>query len=133
MAGKTLTDARIGALVPRRTAYDIRDGKLRGFDVRLTPSGKKRFFVHCQHRGERAWKIVGERDGEADPYADTPGEPPRVHPLRVLAQPPERTLGDFQPPLTSVLICPAVFVVTGKKRHLEGPGRAIDPEVILYH
>ena len=60
MAGKTLTDARIGALVPRRTSYDIRDGKLRGFGVRVTPSGRKRFFVHCQHRGQRVWKIVGE-------------------------------------------------------------------------
>ena len=24
------------------------------------PSGRKRFFVHCQHRGERVWKIVGD-------------------------------------------------------------------------
>ena len=59
MAGKTLTDARIGALVLRNTAYDIRDGKLRGFGVRVMPSGRKRFFVHCQHRGQRVWKIVG--------------------------------------------------------------------------
>ena len=55
-----LTDARIGALKPRKSAYDIRDGKLRGFGVRVLPSGGKRFFVHCQHRGERVWKIVGD-------------------------------------------------------------------------
>ena len=60
MAGKTLTDARIGALVPRKTSYGIRDGKLRGFGVRVTPSGRKQFFIHCQHRGIRVWKIVGE-------------------------------------------------------------------------
>ena len=60
MAGKTLTDARIGALVPRKTSYDIRDGRLKGFGVRVTPSGRKRFFIHCQHRGERVWKIVGD-------------------------------------------------------------------------
>ena len=65
MAGKTLTDARIGVLVPRKTAYDIRDAKLRGFGVRVTPSGRKRFFIHCQHRGERVWRIVGE-GGEMD-------------------------------------------------------------------
>ena len=29
-----LTDARVKVLRPRRTAYDIRDGKLRGFGVR---------------------------------------------------------------------------------------------------
>ena len=58
MPKPALTDARIGALGPRNTGYDIRDGKLRGFGVRVLPSGRKRFFVHCQHRGERIWKIV---------------------------------------------------------------------------
>ena len=62
MLGTNLTDARIGALAPRKTSYDIRDGKLKGFGVRVTPSGGKRFFVHCQHRGERVWKIVGDFD-----------------------------------------------------------------------
>ena len=55
-----LTDARIRALRPRKSAYDVRDAKLRGFGLRVLPSGGKRFFVHCQHRGERVWKIVGE-------------------------------------------------------------------------
>ena len=59
MPRTTLTEARVRALRPRRVAYDIRDGKLRGFGVRVLHSGKKRFFVHCQHRGERVWKIVG--------------------------------------------------------------------------
>ena len=57
-----LTDARIAAFAPRKSSYDIRDGKLRGFGVRVMPSGRKRFFVHCQHRGERVWKIVGDAD-----------------------------------------------------------------------
>ena len=60
MARTNFTDARIGALVPRRTAYEIRDARLRGFGVRVLPSGRKRFFVHCQRRGERVWKIVGD-------------------------------------------------------------------------
>ena len=49
MARTALTDARIGALRPRKIAYDIRDGKLGGFGVRVLPSGRKRFFVHSQH------------------------------------------------------------------------------------
>ena len=57
-----LTDARVKALRPRKSAYDIRDGKLKGFGVRVLPSGRKRFFVHCQHRGERVWKIVGDAE-----------------------------------------------------------------------
>ena len=58
----TLTDARVRALRPRKTAYDTRDGNLKGFGIRVLPSGRKRFFVHCQHRGERIWKIVGDAD-----------------------------------------------------------------------
>ena len=58
----TLTDARLRALRPRKAAYDTRDGKLTGFGVRVLSSGRKRFFVHCQHRGERVWKLVGDAD-----------------------------------------------------------------------
>ena len=60
MARVVLTDARIAALKPRKSARDIRDGKLRAFGVRVLPSGRKRFFVHCQQGGKRVWKIVGE-------------------------------------------------------------------------
>ena len=60
MAKITLTQARVKALRPRRTTYYVRDGKLRGFGVRVLPSGRKRFFIQCQHEGERVWKIVGD-------------------------------------------------------------------------
>ena len=60
MPGTTLTEARVKALKPRKSVRDVRDGKLRGFGVRVSPSGRKQFFIHCQHRGERIWKIVGE-------------------------------------------------------------------------
>ena len=60
MANVTLTEARVKALQPRKTVRDVRDGKLRGFGVRVLPSGRKRFFIQCQHRGERVWKIVGD-------------------------------------------------------------------------
>ena len=59
MPKNTLTEARVRELRSRKCAYDIRDGKLKGFGVRVLPSGQKRFFVNCQHRGERIWKIVG--------------------------------------------------------------------------
>ena len=48
------------ALKSRKTVREVRDGKLRGFGVRVSPSGRKRFFIHCQHQGERIWKIVGD-------------------------------------------------------------------------
>ena len=60
MPATILTDARVRALKPRKTVRDFRDGKLRGFGVRVSPSGRKQFFIQCQHHGERVWKIVGD-------------------------------------------------------------------------
>ena len=60
MPRTTLTEARVKALMPRKSVRDVRDGKLTGFGVRVSPSGRKRFFIHCQRRGERIWKIVGD-------------------------------------------------------------------------
>ncbi len=60
MPATTLTDARVRALNPRKTTREVRDGKLKGFGVRVSPSGTRRFFIHCQHKGERVWKIVGD-------------------------------------------------------------------------
>ena len=60
MPRTTLTAARVTALRPRKSPYDTRDSKLTCFGVRVLPSGRKRFFIHCQHRGERVWRIVGD-------------------------------------------------------------------------
>ncbi len=62
MPATILTDARVRALKSRKTVRDFRDGKLRGFGVRVSPSGRKQFFIQCQHRGERTWRIVGDAD-----------------------------------------------------------------------
>ena len=55
-----LSEARVKALRPRASAYDLRDAKLRGFGVRVLPSGARRFFIHIQHRGQRVGKIIGD-------------------------------------------------------------------------
>ena len=60
MPRTTLTTARIEALKPRKSPYDIRDTRLRGFGVRVMPTGRKRFFIQCQHCGDRVWKIIGD-------------------------------------------------------------------------
>ena len=57
-----LTQARIHALKPRRTVRNLRDGTLKGFGLRILPSGKKRFFVHSQKDGRRVWRIIGDAD-----------------------------------------------------------------------
>ena len=60
MATLRLDQRRVDALKPRKSAYDVRDRKLKGFGVRVLPSGAKRYFVHTQYRGRRVWKIVGQ-------------------------------------------------------------------------
>ena len=60
MAAIRLTQRRVDTLRPRKTVRNIRDAELKGYGVRITPSGKKRYFIHSQHRGHRVWKIVGD-------------------------------------------------------------------------
>ena len=41
MATLRLNDRRVGTLKPRKSAYDIRDRELKGFGVRILPSGSQ--------------------------------------------------------------------------------------------
>ena len=60
MATLRLDKRRVDTLKPHKCAYDVRDRELKGFGVRILPSGAKRYFIHSQHHGRRVWKIVGQ-------------------------------------------------------------------------
>ena len=60
MSAIRLTQRRVDTLRPRKTVRNVRDAELKGYGVRITPSGRKRYFIHSQHRGHRVWKIVGD-------------------------------------------------------------------------
>ncbi|MDE0049332.1 MAG: site-specific integrase [Rhodospirillales bacterium] len=95
MPAVRLTQRRVDALRPRRKMRDVRDAELKGYGVRVMPSGTKRYFVHAQNDGRREWKTVGDaatlteaearvqarailaalRDG-GEPDATDPGETP---------------------------------------------------------
>ncbi len=62
MPNTRITESRIEALKPRKRPYDIRDSELKGFGVRVLPSGARRFFIHSQHEGQRVWKTIGDAD-----------------------------------------------------------------------
>ena len=62
MAVRRLTDARIKALKPGKSTRQVRDTALKGFGVRILPSGKKRYFIHTQRDGKRIWKSIGDPD-----------------------------------------------------------------------
>ena len=60
MPPRPLTQARVNDLRARKSVRNLRDGALKGFGVRVLPSGRKRFFVHSQKDGRRIWKIIGD-------------------------------------------------------------------------
>ncbi len=62
MSSVRLSESRIDTLKARKIPYDVRDASLKGFGVRVLPSGRKRFFVQSQHEGRRLWKTVGDAD-----------------------------------------------------------------------
>ena len=64
-----LNQRRVDALRPRRKVRDIRDAELKGYGVRVMPSGAKRYFIHSQHRGKRVWKIIGDAAVITEPDA----------------------------------------------------------------
>ena len=73
MSGVRFSERRIEALGPRKSPYDIRDADLKGFGVRVLPSGRKRFFIHSRREGRRrrglrplrAQLEAPDHDGEA--------------------------------------------------------------------
>ena len=56
---RRLTQRLVDALKPRKAAYEVRDAELKGFGVRVGPSGKKGYFLHSQRDGRRIWKFLG--------------------------------------------------------------------------
>ena len=60
MAAIRLTQRRVDTIRPRKTVRNVRDAELKGYGVRIMPSGVKRYFIHGQYRGHRIWKVVGD-------------------------------------------------------------------------
>ena len=60
MPAVRLTQRRVDALRPRRKVRDVRDAELKGYGVRVMPSGAKRYFIHAQNDGRREWKTLGD-------------------------------------------------------------------------
>ena len=53
----------------RNKTYDIRDGVLKGFGLRVLPSGRKHYFVHTQHHRQRIWKHIADAGAITEPEA----------------------------------------------------------------
>ena len=73
MATLHFTQYRIDTLKPRKVILDVRDTELKGFGIRIMPSGARRCFIHSQHEGRR---LRGSRDREGctlrDRYTGSP-------------------------------------------------------------
>ena len=55
-----LTQRRVDSLKPRKKTLDVRDCVIRGFGVRVLPSGRKSYFLHSQVNGKRVWHSIGD-------------------------------------------------------------------------
>ena len=60
MPSTRLTQRRVDTLKPRKQTYDVRDPGLKGFGIRILPSGSKRYFLHSQSGGKRIWHAIGD-------------------------------------------------------------------------
>ena len=69
MSRTRLNQHRVEKLKPRNKIYDIRDGVLKGFGLRVLPSGKKHYFVHTQHHRQRIWKHIADAGAITEPEA----------------------------------------------------------------
>ena len=49
MRNLPLNQSRVDRLKPRNSTYDIRDTDLKGFGIRILPSGKKSYFLQTQY------------------------------------------------------------------------------------
>ncbi len=68
MSGRRLNQHLIDALRPGRSVRGIRDTELRGFGIRILPSGRRRLFVHAQRDVRCRWTTV--RDAGTMPLAE---------------------------------------------------------------
>ena len=57
-------------------AYDVRDPGLKGFGVRIMPSGSKRYFLHSQSDGKRIWHAIGDAGAITPGQMPAPGQEP---------------------------------------------------------
>ena len=62
MRNLPLNQSRVDRLKTRNSTYDIRDTDLKGFGIRVLPSGKKSYFLQTQHEGQRRWTKIGAAD-----------------------------------------------------------------------
>jgi len=62
MANRRLTQRLIDTIKPGVSVREIRDTELRGFGLRILPSGRRRFFVHAESSGRRRWTTIGDAD-----------------------------------------------------------------------
>ena len=64
-----LNQSRVDRLKLRNSTYDIRDTDLKGFGIRVLPSGKKSYFLQTQYHGQRRWTKIGDADALAEAEA----------------------------------------------------------------
>ncbi|WP_458775509.1 Arm DNA-binding domain-containing protein [Desulforhopalus sp. 52FAK] len=55
-----ITTRTLQSVVPKQSAYFIRDAKVKGFGVRVNPSGSIRWIAEVRHQGRTVRKTIGD-------------------------------------------------------------------------
>ena len=69
MRNLSLNQSRVDRLKPQNSTYDIRDTDLKGFGIRILPSGKKSYFLQTQYEGRRRWTKISDADAMSEAEA----------------------------------------------------------------
>ena len=69
MRNLSLKQSRVDRLKPQNSTYDIRDTDLKGFGIRILPSGKKSYFLQTQYEGRRRWTKISDADAMSEAEA----------------------------------------------------------------
>ena len=87
-----ITARTIQSISPKSTPYVIRDSKLKGFAIKVNPSGKLKFVIEVWHDGRSVRRTLGE------------------HPVMTLKDARLEAVGFIQSVKTDNLLKPVVVV-----------------------
>jgi len=62
MTVRSLTEALVARSKPRSKLYIIRDKKLKGFHLKISPSGRRRYALDVTRGGIRYYEAIGDAD-----------------------------------------------------------------------
>lgn len=55
-----LSESLISSIKPQKRVFEVRDVYLKGFGIKVTPSGQRTYFLDCQRKGKKIKQTLGD-------------------------------------------------------------------------